>query len=54
MQKKRRQIIASAREKVLMTASARLTSNNNVISAVEIRSSSGSSLETVSLLTLMG
>ena len=54
MQKNSRQIIASAREKVLMIASERLTSSNNTIRAVEIRRSRGSSLETVSLLTLMG
>ena len=47
-------MIASAREKVLMTASARLTSRSSTIKAVEIRSSSGSSFETVSFLTLMG
>ena len=47
-------MIASAREKVLMMASERLTSSSNTISAVEIRSKRGSSLETVSLLTLIG
>ena len=41
-------MIASAREKVLITASARLTSKSKMIRAVEIRSRSGSSLETVS------
>lgn len=46
--------MASAREKVLMMASDRLTSSSNTMSAVEIRSRRGSSLETVSLLTLMG
>lgn len=54
MQKKSRQIIASAREKVLITASARLTSSNKMIRAVEMRSRSGSSLETVSFWTLIG
>ena len=48
IQKKSRQMIASAREKVLITASARLTSKSRMIRAVEIRSRSGSSLETVS------
>ena len=46
--------MASAREKVLMMASDRLISSSNTMSAVEIRSRRGSSLETVSLLTLMG
>ena len=46
--------MASAREKVLITASARLTSRSSTIRAVEIRSRSGSSFETVSFLTLMG
>ena len=46
--------MASARENVLMMASERLTSSSNTISAVEMRSRRGSSLETVSLLTLMG
>ena len=47
-------MMASAREKVLITASARLTSNSKMIRAVEIKSRSGSSLETVSFWTLMG
>lgn len=47
-------MMASAREKVLMTASAKLTSSSNIISAVDISSSKGSSFETVSLLTLIG
>ena len=46
--------MASAREKVLMMASERLTSSNNTMRAVEMSSSSGSSFETVSFLTLMG
>ena len=54
IQKNNRQIIASAREKVLMTASARLTSRSKMMRAVEIRRRSGNSLETVSFLTLMG
>lgn len=47
-------MMASAREKVLMTASDRLTSSSNIISAVDISRSRGSSFETVSLLTLIG
>ncbi len=47
-------MIASAREKVLMIASARLTSRRRTIRAVEINKRSGSSLETVSFLTLIG
>ena len=54
MQKNSKQMMASAREKVLMTAAARLTSRSKIIRAVEIRRRSGSSLETVSFLTLMG
>ncbi len=54
MLKNSRQIIASARENVLIIASARLTSNNRTMSAVEIKSKRGSSLDTVSFLTLMG
>lgn len=46
--------MASAREKVLVTASARLTSIRRTMSAVEIKSSKGNSLEIVSFLTLMG
>ena len=37
-----------------MTASARLTSRSKIIRAVEMRSRSGSSLETVSFWTLIG
>ena len=46
--------MASARENELMTASAKLTSRRRTISAVDISRRSGSSLETVSFLTLMG
>ena len=46
--------MASAREKVLVTASARLTSRSNTMRAVEIRRRSGSSLDTVALWTLIG
>ena len=46
--------MASAREKVLMTAFARLTSRRRTMRAVEMSNKSGSSLDTVSFLTLMG
>ncbi len=46
--------MASAREKVLETASDRLVSRSKTINAVEISRSNGSSFETVSCLTLMG
>ena len=46
--------MASAREKVLMMELARLTSRTRTMRAVEMRSNSGSSLETVSFLTLIG
>ncbi len=52
--KKSKQMIASAREKVLTMAPERLTSSSKVMSAVEISSSSGNSFETVSFLTRMG
>ena len=47
-------MIASAREKVLMTASARLTSRSKTMRAVEMSSNNGSSFDTVSFLTLIG
>ena len=46
--------MASAREKVLVTASVRLVSNNSTINAEEMSSSNGSSFETVSFLILIG
>ena len=54
MQKKSRQIIASLREKMLVMASVRVMSRMRVMRAVEMSRRSGSSLETVSFLTLMG
>ena len=47
-------MIASAREKELMMASERVTSRMRTMRAVEMRRRSGSSLLTVSFLTLMG
>lgn len=47
-------MMASAREKVLATASERLTSRIRMMRAVEIRSNNGNSLLTVSFLTLIG
>lgn len=54
MLKNRRHIIASAREKVLITEPEREVSKSSTIKAVEISKRSGSSLETVSFLTLIG
>lgn len=54
MPKNSKQMMASAREKVLETAAARLVSSSKMMRAVEIRRSKGSSLDTVSFLTLMG
>ena len=47
-------MIASAREKVLMIDSERLTSMRSTIRAVEIKRRSGSSFDTVSFWTLIG
>ena len=47
-------MIASLREKTLAVAAVRLMSKNRTMSAVEMRSSNGSSLETVSFLTRIG
>ena len=47
-------MIASAREKVLVMALERDVSRMRTIRAVEIRSKSGNSFDTVSFLTLMG
>ena len=47
-------MMASAREKVLIAASPRLTSRMRTMRAVEINSRSGSSFDTVSFLTLIG
>ena len=47
-------MMASAREKMLVSASAKLISSSKTISAVEIRRRSGNSFETVVFLTLMG
>ena len=47
-------MIASAREKVLVMALERDVSRIRTIRAVEIRSKSGNSFDTVSFLTLMG
>ncbi len=46
--------MASLREKTLAMASVRVVSKTKTMSAVEISKSRGSSLETVSFLTLMG
>lgn len=46
--------MASAREKVLMIALERVVSKIKTISVVEMSKRSGSSLDTVSFLTLMG
>ena len=46
--------MASAREKVLIMAPERLTSRMRTMRAVEIKSNSGSSFDTVSFLTRMG
>ena len=54
MLKNNRQMIASAREKVLVMALERDVSRMRTIRAVEIRSKSGNSFDTVSFLTLMG
>ena len=54
MPKKRRQTIASLREKMLVADSAREVSRIRTIRAVEIKRRSGSSLETVSFLTRIG
>ncbi len=54
MQNNSKQIIASLLEKTLLIASVKLVSRNNTMSAVEISSRSGSSLETVFFWTLMG
>ena len=49
-----KQTRASLREKMLVVASARVVSRTKTMRAVEMRSSRGSSLETVSFLTRMG
>ena len=49
-----KQMRASLREKTLVSASVKLVSRKRIISAVEMRRRSGSSLETVFFLTLMG
>ena len=54
MPKRSRQTRASLREKMLVVASARVVSRTRTMRAVEMRSKSGSSLETVSFLTRMG
>ena len=47
-------MMASLREKTLLTAFVRLASRKSTMRAVEISRRRGSSLETVAFLTLMG